>query len=56
MSGDVEVTGLPGLALETDLLLLVVEVLLNVLVGPLEDGLSLGLLGLCGGERNNKRV
>lgn len=46
LSGDVEVTSLPRLSLESDLLLLGVEVLLDVLVGPLEDDLSLGLLGL----------
>lgn len=46
LSGDVEVTGLPRLSLESDLLLLSAEVLLDVLVGPLEDDLSLGLLGL----------
>lgn len=46
LSGDVEVTSLLRLSLESDLLLLGVEVLLDVLVGPLEDDLSLGLLGL----------
>lgn len=46
LSGDVEVTSLPRLSLESDLLLLGAEVLLDVLVGPLEDDLSLGLLGL----------
>lgn len=46
LSGDVEVTSLPRLSLESDLLLLGVEVLPDVLVGPLEDDLSLGLLGL----------
>lgn len=46
LGGDVEVTSLPRLSLESDLLLLGVEVLLDVLVGPLEDDLSLGLLGL----------
>lgn len=46
LSGDVEVTSLPRLTLESDLLLLGVEVLLDVLVGPLENDLSLGLLSL----------
>lgn len=46
LSGDVEVTSLPRLSLESDLLLLGVEVLLDVLVGPLENDLSLGLLSL----------
>jgi hypothetical protein len=43
---DVEVTSLPGLTLEADLLLLLGKVLLDVLVGALEDDLALGLLGL----------
>ena len=43
---DVEVTGLSGLPLKSDLLLLLGGVLLDVLVRSLEDGLSLGLLGL----------
>lgn len=46
LSRDVEVTGLPGLPLESDLLLLLSDVLLDVLVGSLEDDLSLGLLVL----------
>jgi hypothetical protein len=40
---DVEVTGLSGLSLKSDLLLLLLNVLLDILVGSLEDGLSLGL-------------
>lgn len=40
---DVEVTSLPGLPLQPDLLPLLVSVLLDVLVGTLEDDLSLGL-------------
>ena len=43
---NVEVTRLAGLTLETDGLLLLGEVLLNVLVGTLEDDLALGSLGL----------
>lgn len=46
LSRDVEVTSLPRLTLESDLLLLGVEVLLDILVGPLENDLSLGLLSL----------
>ena len=37
-----EVASLAGLALESDLLLLLVLVLLDILVGTLEDDLSLG--------------
>ena len=43
---DVEVTSLAGLTLETDGLLLLRSVLLDVLVGTLEDGLALELLVL----------
>jgi hypothetical protein len=43
---DVVVAGGAGLTLETDGLLLLGEVLLDVLVGTLEDDLALGRLGL----------
>jgi hypothetical protein len=46
LGGDVEVAGLAGLALEADLLLLLGNVLLDVLVGTLEDDLALGEAGL----------
>jgi hypothetical protein len=46
LGGDVEVTGSPGLSSEPDLLLLPLGVLLDVLVGPLEDDLPLGSVGL----------
>lgn len=46
LGSDVVVAGLAGLALEADLLLLLGEVLLDVLVGTLEDDLALGLAGL----------
>lgn len=46
LGGDVEVTGLAGLALEADLLLLLGNVLLDVLVSALENDLALGETGL----------
>jgi len=46
LGGDVEVARGAGLAPEADLLLLGGRVLLDVLLGPLEDDLALGLLGL----------
>lgn len=46
MGLDIEVTSLSGLSLESDLLLLLLLVLLDILVGSLEDDLSLGLLVL----------
>lgn len=46
LSGNVEVTSLPCLPLESDLLLLLREVLLHILVRPLKDDLALGLLVL----------
>jgi len=42
LGSNVEVAGLSGLTLESDLLLLLVLVLLDILVGTLEDDLSLG--------------
>lgn len=48
LGGDVEVTRLSGLPLESDVLSLGVEVLLDVLVSSLEDNLTLGLVGLLG--------
>ena len=42
LSWDVEVSSLSGLSLESDLLLLLLDVLLDVLVGSLENDLSLG--------------
>lgn len=46
LGGDVEVTRSPRLSSKSDLLLLGGRVLLDVLLGPLEDDLALGLLGL----------
>jgi hypothetical protein len=42
LGSDVEVTSLAGLSLKSDLLLLLVLVLLDILIGTLEDDLSLG--------------
>jgi len=47
LSRDVKVSSLPGLPLESDLLLLLREVLLHILIRTLEDDLALGLLVLC---------
>lgn len=44
LSSDVKVTGLPGLSLQSDLLLLLSSVLSNVFIGSLEDDLPLLLL------------
>lgn len=46
LGGNVEVTRSPRLSSKSDLLLLGSRVLLDVLLGPLEDDLALGLLGL----------
>ena len=42
LSGNVKVSGLPGLSLKSDFLPLLRSVLLHVLVGTLEDDLALG--------------
>jgi hypothetical protein len=54
LGGDVEVAGLAGLALEADLLLLLGNVLLDVLVGTLEDDLALGEAGLASLSRGGE--
>lgn len=53
LGGDVEVARGTGLTAKADLLLLAVGVLLNVLVGTLEDDLPLGTAGL---KYEDKRV
>ena len=51
---DVVVTGLSGLSPQSDLLLFTVQVLLDILVGSLEDDLSGGLSGLTGKGVSNR--
>lgn len=46
LCGDIEVAGRARRSLETDLVLLLCEVLLHIALCPLEDDLSLRLLGL----------
>lgn len=52
---DVKVASLSGLPLEPDLLTLLVSVLLDVLVGTLEDDLALSLSLLRAAGRTNER-
>jgi len=46
LGGHVEVAGLLGLTAQADLIVALPAVLINVLLGTLEDDLALGLVGL----------